>query len=80
MSSPKLTLYVGGSCRFCAKVLDYLKEHPLEIEIKDVWADQDANQEMLALTARTQVPCLRMGDEFMHESLDIIEKLKTLQK
>ncbi len=80
MSTVKLILYIGGTCHFCARVTDYLKQHPMDIEIKDVWADDAANQEMLSLTQRTQVPCLRMGDNYMFESLDIIEKLKEIKK
>ncbi|MBS0288195.1 MAG: glutaredoxin [Proteobacteria bacterium] len=76
---PKLTLYIGRTCHFCARVTDFLKTHPLEIEIKDVWENDAAKKEMLALTGgKTQVPCLRIDDTYMFESLDIIEKLKTL--
>jgi glutathione S-transferase len=52
----------------------------MDIEIKDVWHNEAAFQEMLALTKKTQVPCLRIDDTFMHESLDIIEKLKVLRQ
>ncbi len=78
MTTPKLTLYIGGSCRFCARVTDYLQQNPMDIVIKDVWADNAAQKEMLELTGSSQVPCLRMGDAYIHESLDIIEKLKEL--
>ena len=74
-----LILYVGGGCPYCQRVLDYLGQHPMQIQVKDVWGDDDAYQEMMKLTGRTQVPCLRMGDDYMHESLDIIEKLKAIQ-
>ncbi len=78
MSKQKLILYIGNTCPYCARVTDYLKQHPMDIEIKDVWEDEKANQELLALAGRSQVPCLRIDDTYMHESLDIIEKLKTL--
>jgi glutaredoxin len=80
MATMKLILYIGDTCRYCQRVLDYLSKNPMTIEIKDVWHDDKAFQEMKALTQRTQVPCLRMGDNFMHESLDIIEKLKELHE
>jgi glutaredoxin 3 len=78
MSSSTLTLYVGNGCKFCDRVLDYLKQHPMKVDIKEVW-DNEANfEELKALTGgQTQVPCLKFDDTFMHESLDIIEKLKT---
>jgi glutaredoxin len=76
----KLILYIGDTCHFCQRVTDYLDKNPMDIEIKDVWHDEKAYQEMFALTKRTQVPCLRIGDNFMHESLDIIEKLKAIRQ
>jgi glutaredoxin len=76
----KLILYIGNTCRYCQRVIDYLHNNPMDIEIKDVWHNEAAFQEMLALTKKTQVPCLRIDDTFMHESLDIIEKLKVLRQ
>lgn len=80
MTFPKLILYIGSTCPYCARVTDFLRQNPMDIEIKDVWSDEAANQEMLALTGRSQVPCLRIGNSYMHESLDIIEKLKEIRK
>ncbi len=75
----QLTLYIGTSCVYCARVTHFLSMHPMEITIKDVWKDEKANQELLLLTGgKKQVPCLKIDDTYMHESLDIIEKLKTL--
>ncbi len=79
MTTSKLTLYIGDTCRFCARVMDFIHQNPMEITIKDVWHDKTALAELVALTGRSQVPCLRMDDAFMHESLDIIEKLKSLE-
>lgn len=79
-TKPKLTLYIGKGCRFCQRVTDFLAQHPMDIEVKDAWANESVNQEMVALTASSQVPCLKIDDTFMHESLDIIAKLTELQK
>lgn len=79
-TKPTLTLYIGKGCRFCQRVTDFLAANPMDIIIKDVWHDEAANQEMLALTGNSQVPCLKIDDDYMHESLDIIEKLTELQR
>lgn len=79
MSLPKLTLYVGNGCPYCKRVTDFLETHPMNIEIKEVWSNEAAAAELMALTGKGQVPCLKMDDEYMHESLDIIEKLKVLE-
>lgn len=78
-AKPKLILYIGKGCHFCKRVTDYLEKNPQEIEIKDAWSDDAANKEMLALSGSSQVPCLKIDDSFMHESLDIIEKLAELK-
>lgn len=77
---PKLILYIGKGCHFCKRVTDYLEKNPLPVEIKDAWADEAVNQEMIALTGSSQVPCLKIDERFMHESLDIIDKLTDLRK
>lgn len=80
MTKSNLTLYIGGTCHFCARVTDYLKDNPMNITIKDVWTDEVANEALLKLTGgKTQVPCLQIDNTFMHESLDIIEKLKSIK-
>lgn len=76
---PELTLYVGKTCPFCRRVLDYLNQHPMPIQIKDVWSDEKAYQELLTLAGKSQVPCLKMDSTIVHESLDIIEVLKHIQ-
>jgi|TARA_Y100000031_G_C8219663_1_gene385225 glutaredoxin 2 len=35
-------------------------------------------KELLELAGFPQVPCLKIDDNYMHESLDIIEKLKNI--
>ena len=77
---PTLTLYIGKGCHFCKRVTDYLEKNPLSIEIKDAWGDEAVNQEMIALTGSSQVPCLKIDDTYMHESLDIIDKLAEFRK
>jgi len=52
----------------------------MDVEIKDAWANEAINQEMVALTGSTQVPCLKIDNAYMHESLDIIDKLTEIQK
>lgn len=78
MKQEELLLYIGDGCPYCHHVLDFMQEHNLEIATKDIWKDDQAKGELSLLTGgKTQVPCLKMGDnKFMHESLDIIKKLE----
>lgn len=75
---PPMTLYVGNGCKYCVRVLDFLKEHPLPVEIKEVWDHPAAFEELKQIAGKTQVPCLKIGDEIMHESLDIIAKFQSV--
>lgn len=72
------TLYVIPGCPFCAKVLEFVKEHNIECEIKPT--DQEENkQELLERGGKTQAPYLfdSKKGEGLYESDDIIEYLKT---
>lgn len=76
---PPMTLYVGDGCKYCGRVLDFLQEHPLPVEIKEVWNHKAASEELKQIAGKTQVPCLKIGDAIIHESLDIIKKLQSLE-
>jgi len=79
MKKEDLLLYIGQGCPYCHTVLDFLKEHSIEITTKDIWADKVAKGELSLLTGgNTQVPCLKIKKKFMHESQDIIKKLREL--
>lgn len=77
-----LTLYIGKGCPYCEKVTSFLKEENLrdKVEIKEVWNNKENHEELMEVCGDTQVPCLSIDDEPMHESLEIIEKLKQLLK
>ncbi|MEZ5559531.1 MAG: glutathione S-transferase N-terminal domain-containing protein [Pseudomonadales bacterium] len=74
-------LYQYASCPFCQRVLRYLAEAGIEIELRDVLRDAEARRELLEGGGSTQVPCLRIdttqGDRrWLYESLDIIAYLR----
>ena len=70
------TLYIGQGCPYCAKVTNFLAEHNLSMNTIDVWKDKAAAEQLFEWTNRRTVPYLRMGDTGMHESNDIVERLK----
>ena len=57
----------------CHKLVFYINIAVLE---KDIGLDQEAKEELLAKVGKTQVPCLFIDDETLHESDDIITWLK----
>lgn len=78
MTIPKLLLYSRASCPYCRRVTQFLAENNIHIEVKDVGMDKSAYQDMLQLSGTTQVPCLKIDNGFMLESLDIIDYLKKI--
>lgn len=70
------TLYIGQGCPYCKRVTDFIEQNNLTIATVDVWKDKAASDQVYDWTQRRTVPYLRMGDNGMHESLDIIERIK----
>ena len=56
-------LYVTPTWPYCTLVREFLSLHDVEYEEKDVAADVQAREEMLALTGRLAVPVLQVGQE-----------------
>lgn len=76
MDTNSLTLYQYSSCPFCQRVLQYMSQNGIELQLKDTMMDPDARQELIDLGGRGMVPALRIGDEIMYESNDIIQWLE----
>jgi len=76
----RYTLYHFPSCPYCALVRDFLDESGIDIELRNIHADPQALHDLRTGGGSTTVPCLRIrGDgkeEWMYESLDIIEYLR----
>ena len=72
-----LVLYVGTGCSFCARVTNFLMQHDLAVETKDIWRDKYAFDELKRIAGKTTVPCLVIDGKPMHESAAIIEYFKT---
>lgn len=76
MDINSLTLYQYSSCPFCQRVLQYMAQNEIELPLRDTLMDPDARHELIELGGKGQVPALRIGDEIMYESNDIIQWLE----
>ncbi len=76
MDTNSLTLYQYASCPFCQKVLRFMAANNIDLPLKDTMMDPDARHELIELGGRGMVPALRIGDEIMYESDDIIQWLQ----
>ncbi|WP_194847134.1 glutaredoxin family protein [Candidatus Neptunochlamydia vexilliferae] len=70
-----LTLYYKPSCPYCKKVLKFLKKNEREIPLKNIDEDPKAEEELLHLGGKVQVPCLFIDGKPLYESKEIIDWL-----
>ena len=76
-----LVLYEMPACPYCYKVRRRVRKLGLNIPVRDVHADDDAYNELVAATQSSQVPCLYIsapGEEprWLFESNDIVTWLQ----
>ncbi len=79
MKSPILELYYFDACPYCQRVLKVIDELKIKVEFKDIYADVNDMQKLIYITGKKTVPCLFIEGKPMHESLEIMEWLRTNQ-
>ncbi len=78
----KLALYYHQACGYCHWVVQQMKAMELEgVEFCDIRKHPEFAKELREQGGKQQVPCLRIGregqvDEWLYESMDIVEFLK----
>jgi len=72
-----LKLYVKTGCPFCNRVLDFVKEEGIDIELLNVYESQESMDELMEKGGKRQIPFLHDTDKdvMMYESADIIKYL-----
>lgn len=68
-------LFYRPTCPFCQKVLSYMREHDIDLPLRDISSDPGARDELVSVGGKSQVPCLFINGEPMYESGDIIAYL-----
>ncbi|MCL2339819.1 MAG: glutathione S-transferase N-terminal domain-containing protein [Actinomycetia bacterium] len=76
--SPELCLYYLPSCPYCQKVLRYMQQNGIELELRDT-QDPINKQYLVANGGINQVPCLFIDGQALYESDDIIAYLGSHQ-
>jgi glutaredoxin-like YruB-family protein len=59
----KVTVYSTNQCPWCDKLKDFLKEHKVKFEVKDVGRDAAAREEMMEKTGQMGVPVTDIDGE-----------------
>ena len=75
-----LALYYSPTCPFCIRVLRVIEQLGIEVELRNVSADDKYHAELVEARGRATVPVLRCTtqdrDRWMPESADIIRYLR----
>lgn len=67
-----LELYVMTGCPYCIKVERFLKDNGISIPQRNITTDRKAEQNLIAVGGKRQVPCLFIDGAPLYESSDII--------
>ncbi len=73
---PNLTLYYMETCPYCQKVLGFMHDNEITLDLKNVLDNPRFRDELLEAGGKTQVPALDIDGTIMYESDDIINWLK----
>ena len=71
----KLTLYYLPTCPFSLKVLRFIKDNGISLDLKST-VEPENKARLLEVGKKNQVPCLFINDTALYESNDIIDYLK----
>lgn len=68
----ELALYVMTGCPYCIRVKHFLADNGVTIPERNISTDPDAEQTLIAVGGKRQVPCLFIDGAPLYESNDII--------
>jgi glutaredoxin 3 len=68
----ELILYQYKACPFCRRVLRFMRQHELDIPLRDTLFDRTARKELIEAGGKGQVPALMIDGRVLYESNEII--------
>lgn len=72
----KLALYYRPSCPYCQKVLSFMQQEKIQLDLCDISLEEKNRDELVRVGGKQQVPCLFIDGRALYESNDIIDWLK----
>ncbi len=70
-----LVLYYYPACPYCRKVTRFIDKNDIELELKNINKDKEAEATLIKVGGKRQVPCLFINGKPLYESDDIIRWL-----
>ena len=77
--SEHLILYMRPTCPFCVKVISFMERAGIDIPMRNISEDPDAERTLIDVGGKRQVPCLFIDGKPLYESDDIIAYLRDTQ-
>lgn len=74
-NTSNLELYYRNFCPYSRKVLGYMDEHGITIQTHCLQTEEGAEQRLVEIGGKAQVPCLVIDGNALYESDDIIAYL-----
>lgn len=71
-----LKLFYFKECPFCQKVIRYMEDNNIRVEMADIHADPKNKEDLINIGGKEQVPMLLIDEKPLYESDDIIHWLK----
>ena len=68
-------LFYKPTCGYCRRVTRYMEQNGIEMALKNINENINIRQELIAISGKSQVPCLVVDDTPIFESDEIIEWL-----
>lgn len=72
-----LELYYRNFCGYSRKVLDFMEQHGITMTLHCLQTEEGAEQRLVEIGGKAQVPCLIIDGSPMYESDDIIAWLSS---
>lgn len=71
-----LKFYYMDVCPFCQKVMKYMEDNDISVEMVDIKANSQNQEELIRVGGKDQVPMLLIDGDPLYESDDIIQWFK----
>jgi glutaredoxin len=81
----KPILYTKPGCPWCREALAFFSQHGVELDVRDVTANEAARQRMVEISGQAKTPTFEYGDfvvaDFsVNELLDELEQVPEIKK
>jgi glutaredoxin-like YruB-family protein len=77
-SKPKVVVYTAEWCPWCHRAMDWLREHKIAFEAKDVEKDPKTGEEMIKKSGQQGIPVIIVDDKVI-TGFDVEELKKALK-